>query len=53
MLDVRVTPRTGTTWYARTGNWPTFGASVLIVGLALGARVRGVRRARQPRMRAA
>ena len=46
-LDVRVTPRTGTTWYARAGNWPVFGASVLIVGLAFGARVRerrGVRR---------
>ena len=52
-LDVRVTPRTGTTWYARTGNWPVFGASVLTVGLALGARVRGARLARQSRMRVA
>ena len=42
-LDVRVVPRTGTTWYARTGNWPVFGVAVLVVGLALGARVRGRR----------
>ena len=46
VLDVRVTPRTGTTWYARTGNWPVFGVAVLIVGLALGARVRERRRVR-------
>ena len=49
VLDVAVTPRTGTTWYARTGNWPTFGASALIVGLALFARMRE----RQSRMRSA
>ncbi len=52
-LDVRVVPRTGTTWYARTGNWPVFVLAVLTVAAAFGARFRGARDARRSRMRSA
>ena len=31
VLDVRVVPRTGTTWFARTGNWPVFIVTTCIV----------------------
>ena len=31
VLDVRVVPRTGTTWFARTGNWPVFVAAAAFV----------------------
>ena len=35
VLDVRVVPRTGTTWFARTGNWPVFiVAACLVVAMA-------------------
>ena len=43
VLDVRVVPRTGTTWFARTGNWPVFLAAALVAGAAAWARVRAAR----------
>ena len=49
-LDVRVTPRTGLTWYARTGNWPVFAAAIAIIGTAILTALYRVRagRYRQP-----
>ena len=40
VLDVRVVPRTGTTWFARTGNWPVFLVATTLLALAAVRRVR-------------